>query len=660
MKYQRLTSENPTESGLDRPFSFTRFPDAKAQEKREPRMSLRSFAARLPERTAKSKAALPLIKLGTFGDDRTRHGSLRHNANLLTIEGVEGDYDGEDRSVAWAVAKLEDAGIAAVVYTSPSHRPDAPRWRVLCPTSESLPPAERERLMARVNGVLGGILASESFTLSQTYYCGGVEGQAPPRVELVEGMAIDLAEHLDAGALDKRGEPCGRQAANDDDGDSCVLEHEPDLERIRAAFDAIPTEVLERYEVWLMCGQAAHHECGGDPAGMAIWDAASQWCDSYDPDELERKWDSFGQYSGKPVTIGTLYRLAKQYAPKPKVPGAGPRFLSTEECSHAPAREYVVKGLLTRGDVGCIFGEPGAGKSLIAPYLCYQVALGEAAFGMRTKQGTVFYVAAEDSYGMEGRVRALAQRQGHTPAFRLIADISDLSDESEHLEWLKEQVAEQRPSLIVVDTLAMAFPGLEENDAQAMSRVIAVGRQLAEHGAAVIFIHHGTKADGSTPRGHSVFNGALDVSMHLAKADEGIIRGTLKKNKRGTTERDIAFRIRVEHFGEDEDGDPITAAVAEELTGIEAAQSPKLSATQKAALTLLKRLEADGTVTNEGWAEVASEGFDVSQSEDAKNRRDVFRRARTSLAQKGLIKINSRGHVRTMRQWELEDDSCGI
>lgn len=652
-------------SCLDRPLEITRFPDTRARSKKLIRTTLRDLTARLAKPLAAEKSRLPLLKLGAYGNDASEKGTLRHNANLRTIEGVEADYDGEVLSMARAAAMLDRAGLDAVLYTSPSHRPDAPRWRVLCPTSRTLDPAERERLMARLNGALGGELARESFTLSQTYFYGGIKGQPAPRVEIVEGgAAIDLADHLDATALDKRGNPYRRPENDNDDteGDDSGLTHEPDVERIRQALDLIPIEKMEDYNAWLEIGMALHHEFGGDPEGMELWDAASQWCDNYDPDAIETKWDSFGSYrGGKSVAIGTLYRLAKEYAPKLKVHGTGPRFLSTEECAHAPAREYVVKGLLTRGDVACIFGEPGAGKSLIAPYIGYQVAHGESAFGMRTKQGTVFYVAAEDAYGMQGRVQALAQRQGHTPDFRLIEGISDLSEDSDHLEWLAEQVAEHRPSLIVIDTLAMAFPGLEENDAQAMSRVIVVGRQLAEHGAAVIFIHHGTKADGSTPRGHSVFNGALDVSMHLAKGDDGIIRGTLKKNKRGTTDRDIAFRIRVEDFGTDEDGDPITAAVAEELTAREAARAPKLPSSQRAALDVLEGLEEDeGTVSNERWAEVASEGSHVSQSENLKSRQKAFRRARTGLHQAGLIKITKRGNVRTVRQWELEDDTCDI
>jgi RecA/RadA recombinase len=653
-------------SPLDRPLRLTIFPDKYAATQDRIRISAREFAEQIPQMLRSSKGQLPYVKYGTFGDEESRNGSLRHNANMQKIHGIEADYDGEEMSVAWALAKLDDAGIAAVLSTTASHRPDAPRYRIFCPTSRALKPEQRTALMARLNGVMDGKLAGESFALSQAFYYGAVKGRPTPRVEIVEGMAVDLAEHLDAKARGKDGKPYPLHARGEKNGTEAPELTPEDVARIRSALDAIPVEVLERYSVWLeKVGMPLHHAFQGHPDGMMLWDGASQWCSSYDPDELERKWDSFGSYSGPPVTIGTLIALAKEHGwkspRKAMADGSGPRFISTEDCSHAAAREYVVKGILTRGDVACIFGEPGAGKSLIAPFICYQVALGETAFGMRTKQGTVFYVAAEDGYGMQGRVRALAQRQGDTPSFQLIDGISDLSEDGDDLEWLLAQIIERGPSLIVIDTLAIAFPGLEENDAASMRGVVAVGRKLAEHGTAVIFIHHGTKADGSTPRGHSVFNAALDVSMHLAKADDqGVIRGTLKKNKRGTTQRDIAFRIRVEDFGSDDDGDPITSAVAEELTGNDALRRPRMSAQQRAALEVLEGLEDDeGTVTLERWAEVASDGFHVSTSPNLKSRQTALRRACKALAELGLIKIDGRGNVRITHPSELEE-AAGI
>lgn len=655
MKYQRVTKENPTESGLDRRFTFTRFPDARAREKREPRMSLRSFAERIPERVADSKAALPLVKLGTFGNTRSRKGSLRHNANMIAIEGVEGDYDGGKLSMERAAAKLRKAGLAAVLYTSPSHRPEAPRWRVLCPTSHSMSPAERERLIARVNGALGGVLASESFTLSQTYYFGRIDGQPSPQVVIVEGQPVDLADDLDAGALDKHGKPYGGDDEPEDDEDF-GLKPEPNVERIGKALAVIPSD--ER-ETWLTVGQAIHDEFGGDEDGFALWDEWSQSSAKYDDDDQRRVWESFGSHGGRPVKIGTLYRLAKRHRSKREFGGL--RVLTTEDCVAAQPRGCLVEGFLAPRDVACIFGAPGAGKSLIAPFIGYQVALGETAFGMNTKPGVVLYVAAEDPHGMEGRVRALAERQGHASDFLLIEGVGDLlDDESPDLESLLDLVRDREPSLIFIDTLAMAFPGLEENDAKSMGRVVAVTRELAEHGAAVVLIHHDTKAEGSTPRGHSILNGALDMAMHVKRDEEGIVRGKLTKNRNGSTERDIAFRIGVEELGENEFGNPITAALVEELTGRAAKPSVKLTRSARAALEVLEELEAEGTVANEQWAEVASDGYRVSQSDNLKSRQTAFRRARADLAKHGLIQIDKRGNVRAVRQREAEDEECDI
>ena len=148
-----------------------------------------------------SKAACPLIKFAKFGDQRSAMNSLRHDANILAVSGIEGDYDGELVSMADAAEKLTLAGIEAMLYTSPSHTDPAPRWRVLCPLSHEYPPQDRQRFVSRLNGVLGGILASESFTLSQSFYFGQVNGSAYA-TRRVEGRCIDELDELDSIAID--------------------------------------------------------------------------------------------------------------------------------------------------------------------------------------------------------------------------------------------------------------------------------------------------------------------------------------------------------------------------------------------------------------------------------------------------------------------------
>ena len=198
-------SGHPQELGnpLARPLAVTQFRDRHARTRKEFLAPLEQLADAIRKRSADAKDKLPWLKLASFGEVPTVKGTLRHDANVRTISGVEADYDGEDMGVSEAVELLAAAGIAAMVYTSPSHTDAKPRWRVLCPCSTDLPPENRARLVARLNGALGGILAGESFALSQSYYYGSVDSNPAHRVELVPGEFIDQLDGLDAGAIGK-------------------------------------------------------------------------------------------------------------------------------------------------------------------------------------------------------------------------------------------------------------------------------------------------------------------------------------------------------------------------------------------------------------------------------------------------------------------------
>ncbi len=186
------------ESGLDAHFAVTTFKDFAAATKHEQPWSLRTLAPRIRTITAVKKSSLPWLKLARFGDIRTDKNSLRHDGNVLAITGIEADYDAERMPVAAAVEKLEKAGILSMVYTSPSHTEDTPRWRVLCPTSTELPPDRRAKLMGRLNGLFDGIFSGESWTLSQAYYFGSVNHAPSHVVELIDGTPIDDHDELDA------------------------------------------------------------------------------------------------------------------------------------------------------------------------------------------------------------------------------------------------------------------------------------------------------------------------------------------------------------------------------------------------------------------------------------------------------------------------------
>lgn len=208
------SAHNRADDPLDRVLGVTFFQDYGATTRREGTTTLRSLADLIARTTASRKDQLPWLKLARFGETRTEKGSLRHDANLLTISGLEADYDGGELSLDEAVEIATKADLLCLLYTSPSHSPDKPRWRVLCPTSEELPSERRTPLFGRLNGVFRGCFSSESWTLSQSYYFGAVGQNPAHRVELVEGSFIDRLDELDAVW---RGKP-NTASARDPDG----------------------------------------------------------------------------------------------------------------------------------------------------------------------------------------------------------------------------------------------------------------------------------------------------------------------------------------------------------------------------------------------------------------------------------------------------------
>jgi hypothetical protein len=225
-----------------------------------------------------SKQHCPLVKLAAFGDQRTVKGSFRHDPNVLAVSGLEGDYDAGLIQPSVAAMLLEMAGIQALVYTSPSHTPAAPRWRVLAPLATEHTPTERRELLGRLNGALGGILAHESFTLSQTYYVGRVAG-VEYEAHQSNGAPIDTLAYLPAIY------PASSIAT---DRPHAEREATPEtIEELRSALTAIPAE---DYFEWISVGQALV-ELGDE--GFELWDEWSSKSDKYDAEAVQWKWSTF-------------------------------------------------------------------------------------------------------------------------------------------------------------------------------------------------------------------------------------------------------------------------------------------------------------------------------------------------------------------------------
>lgn len=326
--------------------------------------------------------------------------------------------------------------------------------------------------------------------------------------------------------------------------------------------------------------------------------------------------------------------------------------LTPAECSAGPPRGYILKGLIAPGDVAIVYGPPGSGKSVLVPHLAYAVAQGRWVFGRRVKRRRVLYFAAEDGHGMRARIAALMLEHGDAPDFLLVIEPLDLMNSDDRAR-LKQACIDHEAGLVVIDTIARAFVGLRENDPgpEGMGTVVSCTRELAGEERAVVAVHHAPKG-GDSPRGHGSLNGDADVTLHLEGEPGAGTRATVKKNRNGESGLTLGFTIRATELGRDEDGDPTTAPVLDEVDGAVGKKPRKLSPQVRQGFAILHNtITARGApLPNlDGFPSASLRGCRVEEwrrectaralagSDDDDTRKRVFRRVRTELTNAGLI-----------------------
>lgn len=265
--------------------------------------------------------------------------------------------------------------------------------------------------------------------------------------------------------------------------------------------------------------------------------------------------------------------------------------LSVKDIDTAKPRDYLLKGLLSPGEVSLWVGPPKCGKSFLLLFLAYMLSLARSVFGCRVKPTKVLYVAAEGEAGIANRIRALRNKYGPSRNFHFIAQPADLlhttGDKADLIAAAKECGAQ----LIVLDTLSRLMAGGDENSPQDMGTfVLNVAELRQETGAHVAIVHHGTKAsNGSKSRGHGSLEGADDALIEVLKLDDGSRQATVVHAKDDPDGMRWGFKLEPVELGIDGDGDPITTLITIETDNKPPPPKAKddLSANQQIAMTAL-------------------------------------------------------------------------
>ena len=208
--------------------------------------------------------------------------------------------------------------------------------------------------------------------------------------------------------------------------------------------------------------------------------------------------------------------------------------------------EWLIERVIPRRGFVALYGPPGSFKSFIALDLAASIAraapwMGQAA--TPSENGAVVYIAGEGHGGIGARIKACRihhEINAGIPIYILRHQIN-LRSSTEDINSLMLAVAELSETrqlkidLIVIDTLARAFGGGNENSSEDMGAFItSCGHLQQVFEAALLVIHHSGKDQAKGLRGHSSLLGAVDTELELLRFDDqprGVV--TISKQKDG-------------------------------------------------------------------------------------------------------------------------------
>ena len=212
--------------------------------------------------------------------------------------------------------------------------------------------------------------------------------------------------------------------------------------------------------------------------------------------------------------------------------------------------EFLVAGLIEKNTTGLLFGATATKKSFIALDIAACVATGAAFHGRVVEQGAVVYLAGEGSKGIGRRLKAWEQHFGVSlKGAPLIVSMraprfGDARSAKEAVDDIREKLHERGitgAALVVVDTLARAAVGLDENSNQAMGEFVDVLDGVkTEFGCVVLAVHHSGYMETGRARGASSVPAAMDF-IFAAKADGSFVTLTATKTKDAEEPAPITF-----------------------------------------------------------------------------------------------------------------------
>ena len=206
-------------------------------------------------------------------------------------------------------------------------------------------------------------------------------------------------------------------------------------------------------------------------------------------------------------------------------------FFTIEELGNMAPPRWKIEGLFEAESLVMVAGPPGSFKSFLVLDWILCMASGKNWNQRKTETSKCLYVLGEGKSSLNKRVNAWRQENhlnaAETAALRenflVTFDVPQLAQRSA-VDNLLSRLSDRgfRPDVVVVDTFARSFVGMDENGQRDVGLWVEQADRLRAAGLTVIFLHHTAKNTefGVRYRGSSALLGAMDTAMTVQRDQE--------------------------------------------------------------------------------------------------------------------------------------------
>lgn len=250
---------------------------------------------------------------------------------------------------------------------------------------------------------------------------------------------------------------------------------------------ALATTESHDYDIWVKFGHALKHEAektGQDELFFGLWAWWSKRSHKFQDCDLDAKWVSF-KPDGR-ITVGSILH---------REPKEGIKFQSLDEFLQTNHEvEYLVEGILAKGQPCIVGAPPKSFKTTLTLYLSLCLAAGAEFLGHKCKKSSVAFVSGESGLAaIQKAIRRQLASMDLKPERFFVTDKLPRFDQP--LDAWEEALSELDVDVLVVDPLYLTMDGSNAGNLFEMGHQLKNVADLASRlGITLILIHHFNKA----------------------------------------------------------------------------------------------------------------------------------------------------------------------